>query len=274
MSRPSGAKSSPQSGKLISQFRTALAPPKSPLTLEQRLGNLTPEQRRQVLTFAQLVKIMAITEIALNGYSTQSYLDMVHKVYRGGDLMMQQLIADVLEEVAPIEVIKEQPKPEADAHMSFYRRDDFNLPSVTEDAIPEPDGSAFLDLLEQSESSGRSNAEITIGDGRRFVGSLQFGKARLSDYQKATGTRFTQDEFIADETLQDAVAAWHIAEIDDAITALGDAAVGYDRDGLRAVAHLGGVAGMKKYVRTNGEYNPADELGTSLKSYYDKFSAS
>ena len=70
------------------------------------------------------------------------------------------------------------------------------------------------------------------------------------------------------------MAAWHIAEIDDAITALGDAAVGYDRDGLRAVAHLGGVAGMKKYVHTNGEYNPADELGTSLKSYYDRFSAS
>ena len=109
-------------------------------------------------------------------------------------------------------------------------------------------------------------------DGRRFVGSLQFGKARLSDYQKATGTRFTQDEFIADEALQDAVAAWHIADIDKAIDALGDAAAGYDRDGLRAVAHLGGIGGMKKYVRTKGKYNPADELGTSSRSYYDKFS--
>jgi len=34
----------------------------------------------------------------------------------------------------------------------------------------------------------------------------------------------------------------------------------------------GGGGGMQKYVRTKGEYNPADELGTSLKSYYDKFS--
>ena len=59
-----------------------------------------------------------------------------------------------------------------------------------------------------------------------------------------------------------------------AIDALGDAAAGYDRDGLRAVAHLDGVGGMKQFVRTKGEYNPADELGTSLKSYYDKFSAS
>ena len=132
---------------------------------------------------------------------------------------MQQLIADVLEEVAPIEVIKAAPQPKTDARMSFYMRDDFKLPSAmeadTEALTPEtgPEQLSFLDLLEQSESSGRSDAEITIGDGRRFVGSLQFGKARLSDYQKATGTRFTQDEFIADEALQDAVAAWHIADI-------------------------------------------------------------
>ena len=162
------------------------------------------------------------------------------------------------------------------------QRDDFKLPSAVEDATealtpvsePKPVQLSFLDLLEQSESSGRSDAEITIGDGRRFVGSLQFGKARLSDYQKATGTRFTQDEFIADEALQDAVAAWHIADIDKAIDALGNAVAGYNRDGLRAVAHLGGVGGMKQFVRTKGEYNPADELGTSLQSYYDKFSTS
>lgn len=156
-------------------------------------------------------------------------------------------------------------------------RDNFKLPSAvegdTEAPIPEPEQLSFLDLLEQSESSGRSDAEITIGDGRRFVGSLQFGEARLSDYQKATGTRFNQDEFIKDTALQDKVAAWHVADIDDAIDALGDAAAGYDRDGLRAVAHLGGVGGMQKYVRTKGEYNPADELGTSLSDYYEKFSS-
>ena len=193
-------------------------------------------------------------------------------------VQMQQLIADVLGEVAPIEVIKAEPQPKTDARMNFYMRDDFKLPSAVKDdtvaPTPEPEQLSFLDLLEQSESSSRSDAEITIGDGRRFVGSLQFGEARLSDYQKATGTKFTQDEFITDEALQDAVAAWHIADIDKAIDALGNAVAGYDRDGLRAVAHLGGVGGMKQFVRTNGEYNPADELGTSLKTYYDQFSAS
>jgi len=278
MSRTAATLPSASNGKLLSQLRNALAPSVSTLSQEERLEKLTPEQRQQVLTFAQLAKMMAATEIALKGYSTESYLDMVRKVYRGCNLMMQQLIADVLEEVAPIEVIKPEPQPKTDARMSIYTRDDLKLPSALEDnrAAPksEPEQLSFLDLLEQSESSGKSSAEITIADGRRFVGLLQFGEARLSDYQKATGTRFTQDEFIADKGLQDAVAEWHIADINKAIDALGDAAVGYDRDGLRAVAHLGGVGGMQKYVRTKGEYNPADELGTSLKSYYDKFSTS
>ena len=57
--------------------------------------------------------------------------------------MMQQLIADVLEEVAPIEVIKAEPQPKSDARMSFYMRDDFKLPSAvegdTEAPTPEPE---------------------------------------------------------------------------------------------------------------------------------------
>ena len=131
---------------------------------------------------------------------------------------------------------------------------------------------SFRQRLIQSESSGRSDAEITIADGRRFVGQLQFGQARLQDYQRASGTSFTQDQFVADETLQARVADWHFADIDRAIDGLGDATDGYDRDGLRAVAHLGGIGGMRRFVVTDREYNPSDELGTSLQDYYSKFS--
>lgn len=63
-----------------------------------------------------------------------------------------------------------------------------------------------MDRLTQSESGGNSQAEITIKDGRRFVGKLQFGAARLADYNAASGKRFTQDQFQADSSLQDAVA--------------------------------------------------------------------
>ena len=131
----------------------------------------------------------------------------------------------------------------------------------------------FLDRLIMFESSGKADAEITIADGRRFVGKLQFGDARLQDYQNATGNNFTQDEFIQDMALQDKVAAWHLADLDMAIDALGDDAKGYDRDGLRSIGHLGGKGGMRKFVKSDGKYNPADELGTSLQDYYDKFSS-
>ena len=90
----------------------------------------------------------------------------------------------------------------------------------------------------------------------------------------AADTTFTQDEFIKDAASQDQVAAWHIADLDKAIDALGDEAADYDRDGLRAVGHLAGKTGMKKFVQSKGDYNPADELGTSLPSYYNKFAQS
>lgn len=100
MSRSAATLPSASNGKLLSQLREVLAPSVSSLSLEERLEKLTLEQRQQVLTFAQLAKMMAAAEIALKGYSTQSYLDMVRKVYRGGDLTMQKLIADVLAEVS------------------------------------------------------------------------------------------------------------------------------------------------------------------------------
>ena len=40
--------------------------------------------------------------------------------------------------------------------------------------------------------------------------------------------------------------------------------------GLVAVAHRGGAAGMRKFVQTRGEYNPADQLGTSLSDYLSR----
>ena len=47
----------------------------------------------------------------------------------------------------------------------------------------------------------------------------------------------------------------------------------YDRDGLRAVGHIGGLSGMKKFVRTKGKYDAKEELGTSLSKYYAKLSS-
>ena len=105
-----------------------------------------------------------------------------------------------------------------------------------------------------------------------YSGLYQFGAARLADYKAASGDRFTQDEFKQDAALQEKVMACHMSDIDQAIAGLGDKAQGYKKDGLRAVAHLGGKSGMAKYVKSGGTYDPSDELGTSLSDYYAKFS--
>ena len=39
---------------------------------------------------------------------------------------------------------------------------------------------------------------------------------------------------------------------------------------LRQLDALGGKAGMQKYVQSKGEYNPSDELETSLQEYYER----
>ena len=79
-------------------------------------------------------------------------------------------------------------------------------------------------------------------------------------------------DFKADPDFQDIVSLWHVADFDAAIDALDDKANSYDRGGIRAVTHLGGKAGLKKYVQNKGEYNQSDELGTNFQECYERFS--
>lgn len=131
---------------------------------------------------------------------------------------------------------------------------------------------SFYNKLKQSESSNNTTASRVNKSGERYVGELQFGEERLSDYKNATGASFDLDEFQKNPNLQSKVGLWHIGDIDRYIDQLGKLAEGYDRNGLRAVAHLGGKEGMKKWLESKGEANPSDELGTSLTKYYNKFS--
>ena len=265
--QPMAERNTTQRSEILDAFRDALAPSGGSQSLEERLQALTKEQRDMLLSTAKMVKRTMAGRVATGDYS-MGYADLLAQMYSRMDIAKRQLIAELLDETAPLEFVpKRKRSPQADRAISFYDRPEMQIAS--ED--PKQMNADFLERLSQSESSGDSNAEITIADGRRYVGSLQFGDARLQDYQAATDTSFTQDEFKANSALQDRVAAWHIADIDKTIDGLGINTDGYDRDGLRAVAHLGGKSGMKKFVRSNGEYNPSDELGTSLQDYYDKF---
>ena len=283
------AEQTTQRNEILDAFRDALAP-SGGLPLEDKLQALPQAQRDMLLSTAKMVRMAMAGKVATGDY-TMGYADLVAQMYGRMDLAKRQLIIELLDETAPLEFVPQQPAPKRDeGAISFYNSPDMQSAErgTQKAALVEQDqrdtthagvglneqSKPFLDKLTQSESSGDSNAEITIADGRRYVGALQFGDARLQDYRAATDTSFTQDEFKADSALQDKVTAWHIADIDKTIDGLGLNTDGYDRDGLRAVAHLGGKHGMKKFVQTEGEYNPSDELGTSLQDYYDKFVSS
>ena len=284
----------PKQDALLEQFRRALGPATAaPATLEQRLKGLSETELSTVKTITQMVKMIA----SMQSGQQQSYQQIIDSSYPLMNAKLKAVVVELLQDADPRPVTMPEAKQEAvDAREALLQNyyavlGEADLEKATPQAqtasaanAVEPPlqaslgaktqgNSAFLDKLILSESSGRSDAEITIADGRRYVGFLQFGAARLADYKSATGQKFTQDEFKADPALQDEVAQWHFQDIDKAIDALGDAAKGYDRNGLRSVAHLGGKGGMKKFVQSGGQYNPADELGTSLQDYYDKHSS-
>ncbi len=289
----------------LEQVRQALGTANVPPSLSDALEGMSDAELEQLQSTAKMVRMSASADVQMNG-QTDSYADIVKRMYPRMAAEKRRLLVALLEDLEPLSagLVRQTPK-QTHEQITGAVLDQYNtVLGATPTSTPEPDitsqlivaareyqkpsqlssyakqqstsspsQGSFMDRLTQSESGGNSDAQITIADGRRFVGKLQFGAARLADYKAASGKRFTQNQFQNDPALQDEVASWHFNDIDKAIDALGDQAKGYDRDGLRSVAHLGGKGGMTQFVKSGGKYNPADELGTSLQNYYDKFSS-
>ena len=279
MSQLNGAK---PSEPYLDVMRKVLTSNAAPQSVEQRLANLTDGQRQFILSQAQ--RALYLLNSKEDG---DTWEDLTEEYYRSGSSDHNRLIAEVLQQTHPID-------PPMEGHVSRRVKAEiasdaardremakWDLPPIETiigkyaqpNAATLPNTGPFVDRLKQSESSGKLSAEYQTKDGQTYSGLYQFGASRLADYKAASGDRFTQDEFKQDAALQEKIMAWHLSDIDQAIAGLGDKAQGYNKDGLRAVAHLGGKSGMVKYVKSGGTYDPSDELGTSLSDYYAKFSA-
>jgi hypothetical protein len=147
----------------------------------------------------------------------------------------------------------------------------------------------FESNLGAYEAPGGPTSENKAG----YIGQFQFGSSRLADlgmYDPAPGENVnanqwtgtfdipgfpnvkTKADFLASPGAQHAAFQAHVGSIDTAIAQTPGAAQ-LDANGLRAVAHLGGVEGMRKFVASQGQYNPSDSNGTSLLDYYQRFAA-
>jgi hypothetical protein len=125
---------------------------------------------------------------------------------------------------------------------------------------------------------GAQNDAMGAGGTPGHYGRLQFGVARLREAQQALGQSFTPEEFMANPQLQQAVEAWHQNDINQYIQEQGWDTSGSTRvlgvpmtpGAMFAVAHLGGKDGLRRFMETNGTYNPADRNGTRLSNYAEK----
>ena len=164
--------------------------------------------------------------------------------------------------------------------------------SPTGSTAPQPGQPAaptdFNTSLATAESGGKSNVVNQQG----YTGTYQFGKQRLAQlgyYTPAPGEDMSdnrtwagkvsvpgfnvtdQQSFANNPAAQQVVFNTHLGDIDQAI-ANTPGADRFDKNGLRAVAHLGGVDGMRRFVASGGTYSPADANGTTLSAYYQRFS--
>lgn len=134
----------------------------------------------------------------------------------------------------------------------------------------------FKEALGMSESGGNYGTVNSLG----YSGKYQWGQGRLDDFNNAMGTNYSMDEFLSDPNLQERAQDWHETDIMDYVFEKGldkylgknVAGVEMTPEAMKAMAHLGGKAGMRRFIESGGEYDPEDAYGTSLRDYAAKFS--
>ena len=143
--------------------------------------------------------------------------------------------------------------------------------------------SEFRAALFDSESSSRYDNPKNPN----YYGGFQFGKDRLQDYTDAMGRDpISRKELEGNPQLQETIMDWHTddilkyADTHNLMERFGGTKIGgtvITPSAIVAIAHIGGKDGMRKYLKSNGEYDPDDDpakdvVGTRLSDYAKKFS--
>lgn len=236
-------------------------------------------------TTADVARQQLANQLASNtlGSNTQ----IAANVAEGGSLANQ-----VAAQRGPLEIagMRQQlgidPSPTLDRLTTLYN-------GGAQPAPPGPqssNGSADIAPTLASRESGSDPSAVNAGG---YSGMFQQGAARLSDpgvgvYTPAKGEDVaantwqgtfnipgfpdvkTHADFLASPGAQKAALAAEVVNTNQAIAST-PGADKFSTSGLQAVAHLGGVAGMQKFVATGGAYNPTDANGTHLSDYYNHF---
>lgn len=153
-----------------------------------------------------------------------------------------------------------------------------------------PTGPSSYDLLMRDAGfgapAGMSNQEsggntAAVNKDTGATGTYQITQPRLQDAIDAgvvpKGT--TLSDLGSNSEIQDRVNQWHWNDINKFIANSGVQqylgqtinGVPITVDSMRAMAQLGGNNGMKKFIESNGAYDPADANGVKISDYGKKF---
>lgn len=128
---------------------------------------------------------------------------------------------------------------------------------------------SFREALAFKESQGKYGIVNSLG----YLGKYQFGMTTLRHFGVNDA-----DTFLRSPKLQERVFVKNLRYnhnmLEDYIEKYVGKEVGgvkVTESGMLAAAHLSGVGGVKKYLRTNGSGRSRDAYGSSVRSYMKKF---
>jgi DNA-binding transcriptional MerR regulator len=136
----------------------------------------------------------------------------------------------------------------------------------------------FLKDIAQRESSGNYKEINTLG----YIGKYQFGKLALKDVgldKKVDTERFKKNPKIWPEHKQDEAMVKlmrknldYLGEYVNRFNGKNVGGIKITISGMLAGSHLLGTKNVKKFLDSEGKYNPTDGYGTKLSEYLNKFS--
>ena len=143
---------------VLAEFLNSLAP-QQPLTLEQRLAALTDSDRTFMMQLSRMVQAVMQMRIAA-GDQSQGYYDLVTQMYGKVSPSKRRLVAEILDASDPLDFEPTQQKATRRCN-SAHSTTALKMQVASERATSKRRLTS-LSACPQSESSGDSNAEITI----------------------------------------------------------------------------------------------------------------
>ena len=134
-------------------------------------------------------------------------------------------------------------------------------------------GSSFIGFREAlafKESQGNYFTTNTLG----YLGKYQFGIGTLQLMGVYNATHFLNNPVLQEQVFQINVARnkWILRKDINRFVGKRIGGVEITESGMIAAAHLAGPGNVQKYLRSYGVYNVADDYGTDIPNYMEKFS--